>query len=187
MPVPTAAYFNNIEDTWLFKYLRTLPFTPTFSVGTLASKDTMSYHCITHEKTEWLRQAVEEYPEFDIYVWIDYGAFHLPGMNIQSVVDFTERLDDKHVYMPGWLDKNPVVDDACNWRFCGTMFAVPKRFVAQFDTEVKAMAREHVSRGRNVEWEVNTWARLEDRTDLPIHWYKAQHTVSMFDNFEPAP
>ncbi len=184
VPVPTAAYFNNIEDTWMFKYLRSLPFTYTHSVGTLASKDTLAYHCITHEKTAWLVRAAEEYPEFDIYVWVDYGIFHLPGMTTQAVVEFTEKLDNRRLYFPGWWQQGAITADVCNWRFCGSMFAVPKEFVHQLDAEVRDVARKHIMATRNVEWEVNTWARLELITSLPIHWYRGQHMANMFTNFE---
>ncbi len=184
VPLPTAAYYNTIDELWLTKYVRSLPFTPTHSVGELPEKDTLAYHCITHQKTAWLAQAVWEYPEFDIYAWVDYGVFQLPGMTAQVLVDWAEKLDDKHIYFPGWWDQGPVTTDVCNWRFCGTAFAVPKNLVCQLDFEVREVARMNIFANRHVEWEVNTWGRWEKGTTLPVHWYRGQHMANMFSNFE---
>jgi hypothetical protein len=64
---------------------------------------------------------------------------------------------------------------------------VPRKLVDQLDFACRVAARKHISATKNVEWEVNTWARIEAQHKLPFHWYKADHDVSMFTNLELKP
>jgi hypothetical protein len=99
-----------------------------------------------------------------------------------------EKVDDKAIYAPGCWPKPEIVESAYpNWRFCGSVLAVPRKLVYQLDYAVRVAARQHISSTKNVEWEVNTWARVENKSKLPFHWYKADHDVSMFTNLELKP
>lgn len=190
VPVRKKAFYQRLEDLWMTKYLNRLPFTPRASEGDNPAKNTLAYHVVNHEKTTWLRQAADEDPDADVLVWVDYGIFHLPGVTNQSIYEFMEKVDDKAIYIPGCLDKPAVVESAypC-WRFCGSVIAVPRQLVERLDFNCRVAARQHISATKNVEWEVNTWARVEQKqgTGLPIHWYKADHDVSLFNQLELAP
>jgi hypothetical protein len=60
--------------------------------------------------------------------------------------------------------------------------------VHELDFEVRVKARQHIINTRNVEWEVNTWARIEmGKRRFPWHWYKADHDVTQFTNLPGAP
>lgn len=187
VPVPKKAFYDQLQNLWLSKYIRTLPFTPRPSEGDNPAKNTTAYHCVNHEKTTWLVQAADEDPTADILVWVDYGIFNLPGVNNQVIYEFMEKLDDKAIYAPGCWDQPEAVEAAypC-WRFCGSVLAVPRKFVDVLDYNVRVQARQHISKTKNVEWEVNTWARTEKarQVKLPWHWYKADHNASMFTNLE---
>jgi len=183
-PVRKKAFYQPVETTWMHKFLRGLEYPVRPSVSDNPAKNTLDYHCVNHQKTSWLVQAADEYPDADVLVWVDYGIFRLPGVCNQAIYEFMEKLDDKAIYAPGCWDKGIVESvDPC-WRFCGSVLAVPRRLVDQFDYECRVAARQHVTRTKNVEWEVNTWARVEAKTKLPFHWYKADHDVSMFTNLE---
>ncbi len=174
-----------VDDTWLSKFVRSLQFPPRVSEHDNPSKNTLAYHCVNHQKTSWLVQAADEYPDADVLVWVDYGIFRLPGVTNKAIYEFTEKLDDKAIYAPGCWDKPEAVESSYpNWRFCGSVLAVPRKLVDQLDYECRVAARQHITKTKNVEWEVNTWARVERKTKLPFHWYKADHNVSMFENLE---
>lgn len=184
VPVRKKAFYQRVEDTWLAQHLRLLPSRPTWSTGDNPEKNSLAYHCVQHEKTAWLRQAAAEYDD-DIFVWCDYGIFSQPGHSNQAIYEFFERVDDKAIYVPGCWSKD---DGAINpfvpcWRFCGSVFAVPRVYVDKFDEEMRAQAKATIAILNNVEWEVNTLARLEQKTQLPIEWYKADHDVSQFTHF----
>jgi len=186
VPVQKKAFYMHPKDLWLTKYINTLPFTPKSSEHDNPSKNSLMYHCVNHQKTSWLVQAADEDPDADVLVWVDYGIFRLPGVNNQAIYEFMEKLNDKAIYAPGCWQERPVAVESAYpcWRFCGSVLAVPRKLVDQLDFECRVAARKHISSTKNVEWEVNTWARVEAQHKLPFHWYKADHNVSMFDNLE---
>ena len=183
VPVRKAAFYDTPDKMWLTKYVSKLPFKPAISRGDNEKKNTLLYHSVNHQKSTWLVQAADKYPDADVLVWVDYGIFHLPGVSNQSITEFMGRVDDKAIYAPGCWDRPQVVEAAypC-WRFCGSVLAVPRRLVDQFDFACRVAARQHISATKNVEWEVNTWARVEAAGKLPFQWYKADHDASLFDN-----
>ena len=188
VPVRKKCFYNKLDELWMTKYVAKLPFTPRASEGDNVLKNSLAYHAVNHQKTSWLVQAADEDPEADVLVWVDYGIFHLPGVHNQALYEFMEKLDDRAIYAPGCWHKPQVVEAAYpNWRFCGSVLAVPRKMVDQLDYECRVAARHHISATKNVEWEVNTWARVENKTKLPFHWYKADHDVSMFTNLELKP
>lgn len=189
VPVRKKAFYMRPEDTWMAKYIRTLPFTPSPSQHDNPTKNTINYHCVNHQKTSWLVQAADENPDADVLVWVDYGIFRLPGVTNQAIYEFMEKLDDRAIYAPGCWQESVVESVFPCWRFCGSVLAVPRVHVDKLDYQCRVTARQHISKTRNVEWEVNTWARVEQGRGrhLPIHWYKADHDVSMFNNLELAP
>lgn len=188
VPVRKKAFYMRVEDTWMAKYVSKLPYTPKPSQYDNLEKNTLAYHYVNHQKTSWLVQAADEYPDDDVLVWVDYGIFRLPGVTNQAIYEFMEKLDDKAIYAPGCWNAPQAIESAfpC-WRFCGSVLAVPRKCVDQLDYACRVEARQHTNKTKNVEWEVNTWARVEargHRTILPFHWYKADHNVSMFNNLE---
>ena len=186
VPVPKKAFYMPFHETWLAKYLLKMPFKVPHSEGDNPAKNTVAYHCVNHEKTSWLRQAAEEDKVSDVFVWVDYGIFRLPGVTNQAIYEFMERIDDKAIYAPGCWDKPEAVESVypC-WRFCGSVLAVPRDYIDELDYSCRVAARQHITQANNVEWEVNTWARVEKKyRQLPFHWYKADHDVSMFNNLE---
>lgn len=178
-PVRKKAFYQEVGSTWLAEMLRMLPFKPSWSVGDNPQKNSLAYHCVQHQKTEWLAQAAEEYDD-DIFVWVDYGIFHQPGVCNEAIVRFIESLDDQHIYAPGCWPKDRVHQHTPCWRFCGSVLAVPRKYVRQLNDEVKDAARQHILFTQNVEWEVNTWARVELASSLPFLLYGADHDVTQF-------
>jgi len=195
VPVQKKAFYSRVEDTWLHKFIRTLPWVPSPSDHDNPAKNTLAYHCVNHQKTSWLVQAADEYPDADVLVWVDYGVFRLPGVTNQAIYEFMEKLDDKAIYAPGCWPLPATAANYCVveaaypcWRFCGSVLAVPRKMVDALDFACRVAARQHIGSTRNVEWEVNTWARVEakhiHKKTLKFHWYKADHDVSLFTGLE---
>jgi len=169
------------EDTWLAKYVKQST-NVSHSVADNPAKNSLAYHCVQHEKFRWLSQAADAAPEFDVYVWIDYGIAHLKDFDPSAVKEYLDRAQDyATVTMPGCWPKNSEVrpDQPC-WRFCGGLIAVPKIFMKTFTRIATATAMRRISLTSNVEWETNTLARLEELQQMPITWYAADHDMSMF-------
>ena len=171
------------KDTWLAQWLKSVP-NVTHSVADNPEKNTLAYHCVQHQKFVWLRDALGQDPQpADIYVWIDYGILHVPGVTAAVIQKFLTRIEDygHAVVMPGCWPRAPVRHDTPCWRFCGGLIAVPRGLVKSFATLALATTMRQIMTTRNVEWEVNTLARLEQADQVPILWYKADHNTSMFE------
>lgn len=184
VPVPKKAFYDQMRNLWLTRHLNTLKFVPHASAYDNPEKNSLAYHCVNHEKSKWLVDAANDDPDADVLVWVDYGIFRLKGVNNEAIYNFINSLDDKFIYAPGCWDKPAVVESAAPcWRFCGSVIAVPAKLVDAFHFECRAKCSQHIERTRSVEWEVNTWSRVEGgRRKLPFKWYKADHDVSMFLN-----
>lgn len=184
LPVRKKCFYQQLDTCWMTKFVRGLPFTPTPSEGDNPDKNSLAYHIVNHQKSTWLKEAADENPDADVVCWVDYGIFSQPYMNGSAIIDFFNRLDDSYIYAPGCWDKPAVIESAypC-WRFCGSVLSVPTKLVHEFDFECRAKARQHVLATRKVEWEVNTWSRVEQgKRKFPWKWYKADHDVSQFKN-----
>lgn len=182
VPVRKKAFYQEVGSTWLAEYLKLLPERPSWSTGDNPEKNSLAYHCVQHEKIAWLKQAAAEYDD-DVFVWVDYGIFHQPGVCNEAIVRFMDSLDADTIYAPGcWSAPVHVDSNAPCWRFCGSVLAVPRRYVERLDQEIGDQARATVAITRNVEWEVNTWARAEAKSTLPWRWYQADHDASQFLN-----
>lgn len=184
VPVRKKCYYSRLEDLWMTKFINAAKFMPRASEGDNPSKNTMAYHSVNHQKSTWLKWAKEEDPDIDVLVWVDYGIFRLPGITNQKIYDFMERLDDKAIYAPGCWNKGVVENVHPCWRFCGSVIAIPRDMVDRFDYECRVAARQHITATKNVEWEVNTWARVEQKSKLPFHWYKADHNETLFTGLD---
>ncbi len=188
VPVRKKAFYQRVEDTWLWRHVHAMPVVPRVSVADNPAKNTLAYHCVQHQKTDWLLAAVEAYPDDDVYVWVDYGIFHQPGICNEAIYNFMNTVDDKAIYAPGCWTKPSVIESATPcWRFCGSVLAVPKKFVPLLHFACMRTAFQHIRATNNVEWEVNTWARVERKDKLPWHWYSADHDVSQFTNLKVLP
>jgi hypothetical protein len=181
---PKQAFYERVEDCWMYKFLKNMGGDYTHSVGDNPQKNSEYYHIVQYQKAQWLRAAMLDDVDSDVFVWIDYGFMRLKGVTAAVIEDFMRRLDAKTIAIPGCWDQYPVVTDEypC-WRFCGGVLVVPREFLMAFVGCFKAEAMRHTAETRNLSWEVNTLARLEQKTRLPIRWYKADHNSSMVENY----
>jgi hypothetical protein len=173
---------QTVGGTWLAKWLHGQP-NITHSIADNAEKNSLNYHEVQHEKFQWLSVAGTMAPDFDFYVWIDYGILHVPGVTAAVIKPFLDRVEDYggHVRLPGcWPKTQDIRHDIPWWRFCGGLMCVPKPLLKPFTRLAMALAMRQIAETHNVEWEVNTLARLELTGQIPILWYKADHNETMF-------
>jgi hypothetical protein len=179
---------GDLEHCWLYGHLReTDPAAIRHSIADNPSKNSLAYHIVQAQKTEFLEVAAYVDPVADVFVWIDYGIFHVPGVTQAIIDNFLDRADSEQaIAIPGcWQkDEHPYDDEWPYWRFCGGVMVVPRRFVGPFN---EAMKREYVrwfKKTGNISWEVNTLARLEKQDpDFPVWWYRADHDSTLFTNY----
>jgi hypothetical protein len=185
--IPIVTLENDLEECWLYEYLQEFKLKPTHSVSDNPDKNTVNYHIVQAQKSEWLAVAATQNPEADVLVWIDYGIFHFAGMTPEIIQDFMAKVaGERAIAIPGCWSEDYIYDDhhPC-WRFCGGVIVMPRRYVFTFD---RAMKREYVrwlDETNNLSWEVNTMARVERcEPDLPIWHYRADHGRMLFTEYK---
>lgn len=185
---PVRAFYTPLQNCWLYRDMWKKGFKAKHYEGDNPAKNTLEYHIVQHQKSEWLLGGMaNDDTDADTYVWLDYGIAHQPGVTPEVVNDFLARIAKDDFAIPGcWNDNTtkPVEMQAPNWRFCGSTLIVPRQYVREFDTRMKQTARAIIERTRRISWEVNTLARLERLKRLPIRWYKADHNETQFTNYE---
>lgn len=180
-------FYQCWQDCWATTLLKKLDFKFTHSEGDNPVKNSIMYHIVQHQKIEWLRQAMLMDQFCETFVWVDYGVFHLPGVTATVIDDFMGRLAPGDLAIPGcWNQQPEVPDEFPSWRFCGTVLVCPRQKIIALDEAIKAEFKKHVYKTHNVDWEINTWARVElkaKRYKLPIRWYPADHNETLFTNY----
>lgn len=175
---------ETVEDTWLHKFIQGLPFKPTHSVADNPAKNTLAYHCVQHEKFKWLLHA-SEVSIAKVFVWLDFGIMHVPGVTPDVINEMLERLASDQLQIPGcWaLDTFRFDDTYPCWRFCGGLMVVPRTLVKSFALGAMGTAMQRLVETQNATFEVNTLTHLERKHKVPIQWYAADHNESMFRNY----
>jgi hypothetical protein len=181
---------GDLNKCWLYQYLmETFPpeHVITHSISDNPKKNSLAYHIVQAQKTEWLETATYVDTSSDVFVWIDYGILHVPGVTVEIIDAFLDRADsERAIAIPGCWTRNYQYDDAhpC-WRFCGGVMVVPRKFVGSLNVAMKAEYIEWLQKTNNISWEVNVLARLEKNDpDFPVWHYMADHNETMFTNYQ---
>jgi hypothetical protein len=182
---------GTLQHCWLYGHLKdeygldTAHF--SYSIADNPQKNSLAYHIVQAQKTEWLEIASVVDPFSDVFIWIDFGIFHLPGVTQEIIDAFLDRAESETaIAIPGCWEKNerPYNDNWPHWRFCGGVMVVPREFVAAFNFAMKHEYVRWLQETSNISWEVNALTRLEQRDpDFPVWWYKAGHDESLFTNY----
>lgn len=182
-------FYGDVSEMWLFEYLRDTGMKVDVAVADNPAKNSAAYHIVQHQKSHWLMRAAELDTTSDVFAWLDYGIFSVPGVTEEAIQHALERAAyEKAICIPGcWPHPTVNNDDQPNWRFCGGFWVVPRAHVFELDVAMKAECLRHLRRTKKLTWEVNTLACVEATENLPIWWYEADHNASMFLNYPVSP
>jgi hypothetical protein len=182
---PMMSAVGDIHKCWLYNFLRGDKHF-TYSLGDNPKKNSLSYHIVQAQKTQWLLAATQVDRVADVFVWIDYGILHVPGVTLPIIEAFLHRVEwEQAIAIPGcWNRDYEYRDDYPCWRFCGGVMIVPRPYVEPLHCAMQTEYARWLDKTGNISWEVNTLARVEEqRPDLPIWWYRADHNYTMFTNY----
>lgn len=186
---PLMLMEDRLDECWLYKYIDESGKTYTHSISDNPKKNTLAYHIVQAQKSEWLVRALDVLPMFglpDVMVWVDFGIFSVPGITLEILNDFIRRAAfEESIAIPGvWSSEFQYDDKNPCWRFCGGVLVMPRKHAEKFDQEMKQEYKRWMELTGNVSWEVNTMARLENTKPwLPIRHYYADHNSSIFVNY----
>lgn len=184
LPAPVLFFeADDITHCWLHEFLCGYTNEVTWPVADNPRKNTKNYMIVQAQKSAWIAAAADQCIA-DVFVWIDYGIAHLPDVTRELIESFIKRVDGEQVIaIPGCWPPGEYDEAQPNWRFCGGVMVVPSRWAKLF---FRAMQVEYVDWLRetgSLSWDVNTLARVEARTHLPIWHYRADHDRSLFENY----
>src|ERR1700676_3462997 len=129
LKAPVQPFYGAITSCWLYKLIEVLPFSPIWAVAENPQKNTLAFHCVQHQKFDWLYQASRMDDEADTFVWLDYGIMHVSGVTPAVINNFLERVKKNDTAIPGCWPIGPIDDDTPCWRFCGGLMVVDRRDV----------------------------------------------------------
>lgn len=188
-------FYDRVENTWLNKIVAKVTARGgrpvSWSKGDNEAKNTLEYHCVQHQKFEILTLAKGWQPNYDTYVWIDYGIAHVPGVRPDVIDEMLNRVRANDLAIPGcWTRLDPRVEKTIEsdyypcWRFCGGVMVVPSYMVDYLFKSVRSVTRLRLHAQRRVSWEVNTLAQLErSMPRFPLRWYAADHDATLFTGY----
>lgn len=182
---PLNCFLISLKCCWLYQYLRFAKRIPTHAVADNPKKNTLAYHIVQHQKVDTMAMAAIEDRKTDVFAWIDFGIFSIPGMTADVIEDFADRAaNEKGISIPGCWPRSDEIprDDVC-WRFCGGTIVCHRDYLFDLDKEIKDEVVDYLRLCGHVTFEVNTWARVEQKSNLPIGWYPADHNASMFTGY----
>jgi hypothetical protein len=167
---PRSVFFRRpLADTWMAKRLGGVE---------PGGKDTTAYHCVQHEKFQWLEDAAAAVDATTL-VWVDYGILHMPGMDESVVSRFLERVESSppdRIVSPSaghGFRGHPTPD----WMFLGAVLIVPRKYASWLLQRCKERA-SHES------WEVNTLSAVESENPEMFGFYGADHNSSIMANYQ---
>lgn len=187
---PLKAYYTLLPNCWFWKVIWEHGKTITHAQYNNPEKNTIAYHAVNHQKTEFLAEAARTFKDVETFIWIDYGILSVPGVTTEVLQNFVQSVQDpKGIIIPGCWDERPdqINDQEPCWRFCGGVLVVPSQYAEGFDKDFKDATRRAFWRTGHVTFEVNDLARLEKQFKQPMLWYKADHNETMFTNYKDNP
>lgn len=188
-----------LSDCWLYRHLEdtnqmSLP--PACDVAPDRYDDPLAMvasNVVQHQRTMWMMNALECYPDTDVFVWLDYAILKQGDFTGKPVRDidvkiFLDRLEAlpslDTIYFPGcWPEKTTPADYGANWRFVGSTHIIPRQHLPIVDEFYRYECRKFIERTKTVPLDLPIWALTELNSSLPFKQYVANHDSSQLTNF----
>ncbi len=147
---------------------------------------------IQHTPIQWLEDAMIEFPNVDVFVWMGYsilkqGAFTNRRIMPHHVYDFVQRLKTwkpDSIPLPGIAyGISPISPFGDNWRFCGSTLVVPREYVFRVGRAYRECLRAFVHTHKAIPLDLAIWPMVEFMAGLPIRWYTAEYDNTQLTNF----
>ena len=164
-------------------------------------KDTKYYLAVQNQKTDFVRRAIQLFPDEKFFVWIDFGIFHLSkddvtfakailnmyekvkaGVGIKGTIRLPGCRDPRVLHGYGKTMRDIIFSNGPIWMFCGGLFAGDREALIKFDESSKLYNKYCLSLNR-VTFEINIWLLIYLENPELFNWYYGDHNLSMIENF----
>lgn len=147
------------------------------------TKDTKEFFSLMNTKIEFLQKAAALTDDPSL-IWLDMGILKI-ATNKERCIEQLHTLHTcpfEKITIPGCWSHMPACDvNRVNWRFCGGLLIVPRRFVERFYHHSKNVLTDFCTLPiYKLTWETNVWSVIEYCAEKEnILWYQADHNDSM--------
>lgn len=180
-----------LDECWAYKFIEENPNLLPSDINPPKDRYAEPKHAaisniILLQRYEWMRMAKELHPDVDVFAWVEYTVFKQRNVREKVIVDFADSLESKFydaISLPGIWDKKPIDDKFAHWRFAGSVWACPRKYVADVAHSIKTVATLRTKLTGKISWDMNTMAFVELLDILPIRWYYGNHDETQFTNF----
>jgi hypothetical protein len=147
------------------------------------TKDTKEFFSLMNTKIEFMKKAAS-LTDDPTLMWLDMGLLKIATHKERCI----ERLRALHtsafekITIPGCWSHMPACDvNRVNWRFCGGLLIIPRRFLERFYDHSKNVLTDFCTLPiYKLSWETNVWSVIEYCAEKEnILWYQADHNDSM--------
>lgn len=150
---------------------------------------------IQHNRTTWALKMMEEDPDVEVAVWMDYGITKQGYWNgnpikpehIWNFLRAVERYDFVDMPFPGIERMQPINPHGNNWRFCGSTHIWPRAWLPQIDAVYKEALMRFIKEWKAVPLDLAIWPTVEEvclrERLVPFTWYKAEYDNTQLTNF----
>ena len=190
-----------LSACWLYQWLLDhdfIDFPPATAVPSdryETPRHMVNSNIVQHQRTSWMRMAMEEDPKVDVLVWLDYailkqGAFTGKPVTEQHVADFVRRVGEAEfddIPFPGIWPQQPISIDGDNWRFVGSTHIIPRQHLPLVDDFYRYECRKFIMEHQTIPLDLPIWAAVEQNTTLPFVQYPANHDATQLTNFPRGP
>jgi hypothetical protein len=147
------------------------------------TKDTKEFFSLMNTKIEFLQKAAG-FTEDSTLIWLDMGILKIAA-NKERCIEHLRALHAstfEKITIPGCWSHMPACDvNRVNWRFCGGLLILPRRFLSSFYDHSKNVLTDFCTLPiYKLSWETNVWSVIEYCAEKEnILWYQADHNDSM--------
>ncbi len=181
----------NFEDCWASKFLKEDPNLMPSDINPPKDRYLEPGHAarsniILLQRYEWMRMAAELYPDVDVFAWIEYTVMKQRNVSPEVVQQFISSLEEKEfdsLSLPGCWEKGPINDSYAHWRFCGSVWVCPRKYIFAQEEAIKTVVSLRTKFNKTISWDMNSMAYVELLDILPIRWYNGNHDETQFTNY----
>lgn len=173
----------NWEDLYLNKRL-TQDEVESLKISTGNKKDNAKFLILMNSKSEFLKLAMDE-SDSPLLIWVDFCILKLTDDLDHFKRNFLSLKNITKIMIPGGFFDEPVFLDNAKlfncvyWRFLGGVLICPRELIVKFNDDHYVEMEKLFAEGR-ITWEVNYWCNIEYNNPEMIHYYRADHTKTMF-------
>jgi hypothetical protein len=184
--INTTFRFIEKKDIYLYEYYDQI--TNFNLISNLHEKDSIEYIFVQCNKTEWIKNAINENPyNSEQFIWIDFGIYHVINNDelfIKYINHICKSKYDNIRIAHGYFNGNEdFIYRQIIWFFLGGIFGGHKDKLLLFADLMKDKCLSIIKNEKTICWEINIWYLIYKEHSELFSIYSANHNISILENY----